>query len=180
MSSDSIDSIVQKAHKSFEAEEFQEAVEGFETAAQRYTEQNDFISAAEMKNNLSVALLKAGKPQLAFEAVLGTDQIFLENGDRKRQAMAYGNIAAALEDLQRYDEAFEYYQRSSDILKELGERQLRAYVLDRISALQVRSGKRLEALVTKESAIDSKNKLSLIDRVLKGLIKTVRKLTGQA
>jgi len=113
-----------------------------------------------------------------LDAVKGTDQIFAAAGDRKRQAMALGNIAAALDELQYSEEALKHYRQSEELLKEVGEKELRAYVLERISAIQLRSGKRIESLITMEAAIESKPKPSFKDRILKSLVGIARRLTG--
>ena len=60
----------------FEAGQYEPAVDKFEAAAEGYASLNDKLNAAEMKNNVSVALLKLGQGQAALDAVLGTDQVF--------------------------------------------------------------------------------------------------------
>ena len=179
MSETSVDTIIQKAKTAYESEDFQEAARLFEQASIELTQAGKPLDAAEMQNNRSVALLKAGKAAEALAAAQGTDQTFGAAGDVKRQAMALGNIASALEDLNRFDEAMQTYTQSADLFKQIGERELRAYVLERISGLQLRKGKRIESLATKEAAIASKDHLSLTDRILKGLLGIIHKLTGQ-
>jgi tetratricopeptide (TPR) repeat protein len=174
-----IEDIVKQAHASYKSEEFIEAAKRFDAAAKAYTATGDLLTAAEMQNNQSVALLKSGKAPEALDAVRGTDAVFEAAGDSKRQAMAYGNIAAALDELHHPIEAMQYYTQSADILKQIGEHDLRAYVLERISALQLRTGKRIESLVTMEAAIDSKAKPSFKDRLLKGLMGIIHRLSGQ-
>ena len=45
--------------------------------------------------------------------------------------MSLANQAAALEGLKKWPEALELYEKSSSLLKEIGEKELRAYVLKR-------------------------------------------------
>ena len=75
------------------------------------------LLAAEMSNNESVALLQAGQPGRALEAARGTDALFASASDPKRQAMALGNQAAALDALGRSDEALETYRAPRRSLK---------------------------------------------------------------
>lgn len=91
--------IAEQGKQAFEGKNFIEAAELFHQAAERFTAGNSALMAAEMMNNMSVALLQAGRAQEALNAALGTDQIFAEAKDIKRQGMAVGNQAAALEGL---------------------------------------------------------------------------------
>ena len=75
------------------------AAQMFSQAAQAYAAGKDELNAAEMKNNQSVALLQAGKAKEALQVTDGTEQIFQQAGDLKRQGLAVGNRAAALEGL---------------------------------------------------------------------------------
>ena len=65
----------------YQTGKFQQAADGFSQAAALYLEKGEPLLAAEMRNNQSVALLKAKKPSLALEAVMGTDLVFQEAGD---------------------------------------------------------------------------------------------------
>src|SRR3990172_10712540 len=71
----------------------------FRDAAEGYKLSGDELAAAEMANNLSVSLLQAGQAEKALQATLGTEEVFKRSGDLRRQAMAIGNQAAALEAL---------------------------------------------------------------------------------
>ncbi len=102
-------SLTNEGKQAFQSGQYETAVTAFEAAAQGYAELNDEPNAAETKNNLSVALLKLGRAQAALDAAAGTDQVFAGIGDARRQAMALGNQAAALEDLQRWDDAVATY-----------------------------------------------------------------------
>jgi hypothetical protein len=73
-----------------------------------------------MMNNLSVALLKLGRGQAALDAALGTEQVFAGAHDLRREGMAYGNQAAALEALKRWDDALAAYDRSAQLFGEAG------------------------------------------------------------
>jgi hypothetical protein len=85
--------------------------------------------------------------------VLGTDEIFAAAGDARRQALAIGNQAAALEGIGRSEEALEAYSRSADLLASLGETELRANVMQSASALQLRMGRQLEALASMQAGL---------------------------
>ena len=136
----------QAAKKAYQQSDYDTAARLFRTAADGYQARGNGLLAAEMANNLSVTLLQNGDAQSAYEAAQGTDAVFEDNGDQLKTAMALGNQAAALDALNRLQEAEELYQRSADLLAKLGETELRAQVMQSISALQLRSGRQLEAL----------------------------------
>jgi tetratricopeptide (TPR) repeat protein len=158
----------------------------YETAAAKflatenaYTTAGDSLTAAEMANNRSVALLKAGDAQGALLAAQGTDLIFATAGDLKRQAVALANQAAALEDLKKLDRALELYIQAAEVFKQAGEKDQRSYVLQRISTLQLRTGEQLKSLASMDAALDNKTKLTWKDRLMKGLLGQVfRMLRG--
>lgn len=168
-----------EARKAYEEEEYEQAAIGFSEAQTAYQANGDALMAAEMANNSSVAFLKAGKAQQAYDCANLTDRVFAEAGDRRREAIALGNQAAALDGLKKKSEALQLYQRSAEIFKELGDNEMRAYVLQSISAIQLGQGKRIEALISMEAALENKPKLSLRERFLRWLLGIVSKLMNR-
>ena len=157
----------------------QQAAELFNRAAELFLFQGDELSAAEMRNNLSVVLLKHGQAQAAFDAAAQTDQIFEQAGDNRRRAMALGNQAAALDGLGQLPQALDLYQQCADLLKESEEKELLAYVLQNISTLQLRTGKQFQAVATMNSALEHKPKLTFREKILQKLLKsTTKKMIG--
>ena len=75
------DQLAEQGKQAFKNKKFDEAAELFSQAAEGYTLGRDGLMSAEMQNNVSVALLQAGKPQESLAAALDTDQVFAE---RKR------------------------------------------------------------------------------------------------
>ncbi|OGO13745.1 MAG: hypothetical protein A2Y53_03185 [Chloroflexi bacterium RBG_16_47_49] len=142
----------------------------FRAAADGFSSAGDELCAAEMANNCSVAYLKAGEAKSALEAASGTDLIFSSKGDIKRQAMAVGNQAAALEKLNQLDEAIIAYEKSAELLNNAGEYELRAYVCQSISNLQLRRGRYLEAYATMRAGVLGVKQPNLTQRMLKTLM----------
>jgi tetratricopeptide (TPR) repeat protein len=149
----------------------------FVLAAQFYSDarkvldaQGDNLLAAEMGNNQSVALLKAGKPKEALQATLGTDLVFEKAGDLHRQAISLGNQASALEALKKFKEAIAHFQKSADIFNEIGDKDSYYYVLKNISTIQLRMGNQLEAISSMNAALYPQKKLTFIEQILKKMI----------
>jgi len=170
MKQDSLSTLLKRAEESYHTGRFPEAAGLFEQAARQYSQDGDVLKAAEMANNRSVALLKAGDAKGALEAAGGTEQVFSQAGDVRRQALAIGNQAAALEALNQLNEALSRYQQSSTLLKQVGDEENRAAVLKSISALQIRTGHQLEALASMDAALSNQKKLSFQERFLKKLM----------
>jgi len=156
---------------SYKRGEYQVAAKAFEAAAQGYSIAEDRLNAAEMANNCSVAYLQADDAQAALEVVLGTDEIFAKAGDIRRQGMALGNQAAALDALDRPEEAAEMYLQAADLLQQAGEDKLRADVMQSLSMLQFRSGRQLQALASMQSGIEGVKNPSAKQKLIKKLLR---------
>jgi tetratricopeptide (TPR) repeat protein len=154
----------------FQAGNFSAAKDDFLHAIDGFTLIDDKLSIAEINNNLSTVYLKLGDAQVAWKAVDGTDVVFENAGDTRRQALALGNQAAVLEALGKLAQAVEKYEACADLLKQVGDRDNRAVVLQALSQLQLRMGRQLEAITSMQIALDNKPKLSLRERVLNKLL----------
>lgn len=163
--------LAEKGKNAYQAGNYQEAANIFEQAQQAFQAAGEALNAAEMANNACVALIQTGNHAAALKTVEGTAAIFSEAGDLRRQGMALGNYASALDGLDRYEEAAEYYQQAADVLEQAGEDQLRANVLQSLSALQFRSGRQLQALASMQAGLEGVKKLNPRQRFLKRLLK---------
>ena len=159
----------------FEAGKYDSAAAIFENVANGYADLNDQPNAAEMKNNMSVALLQAGKAQAALDAALGTDQIFANIKDLKRQGIAVGNQAAALEALKRNEEAIAAYERSAQIFADAGEGDMRSLVLKSAAGIKLKSGKVAESAFKMIGSLEAKDKPSIFERILKFLLRFLQR-----
>ncbi len=163
--------LAEQGKQAFTAKQFDQAASFFAEAVAAYEALEDSLNAAEMKNNLSVALLQAGKAQAAYDAATGTDEIFAQAGDMKRQAMAYGNQAAALEALKKLDQALEAYEHSAALFAEAGETEMRSIVLQSAAALKLRRGKMVDSALSMIGSVESTQKPNLVQRFLRFLLR---------
>lgn len=163
-----------KGKQAFEEKKFDDAAEYFRQAAEGYALSRSGLLAAEMRNNMSVALLQAGKPQEALEAALETDVIFADAKDLKRQGMALGNQAAALEGLNRYNEAIEKYERSADLFAQANEGDLRSMVMKSAAALKLKTGKITDSAFKMMGAVDVKDNPTFFERIMKFLLRFIK------
>jgi tetratricopeptide (TPR) repeat protein len=114
-------SLNEQGKKEYEKGAYLAAAKLFAQAAQTYDAAGDTLNAAEMKNNESVAWLQGGKAKEALHAAEGTEAIFANAGDLKRQGVALANRAAALEGLKKWQEALADYDRAASLFEQAGE-----------------------------------------------------------
>jgi len=145
------------------------AADLFLKAAQIYRNVNDKLNAAEMLNNQSVALLQAGKAKEALEATEGTEKIFEEAGDLKRQGIAIGNRAAALEGLKKVDEALVEYERAASLLEEAGEGDMHSVVRKAAANLNLKRGRITAAQMDVYDSLRLVEKPNFTQRIMKFL-----------
>lgn len=166
--------IAEQGKKAFAAKKFDEAVNLFQEAAEGFTVGRSELLAAEMMNNKSVALLQAGKPLDALTAAQDTDKIFAGANDIKRQGMALGNQAAALDALKRYDEAVDLYERSAELFAQAGEGDLRAMVMKSAAGIKLKTGKVTDSAFKMMGSLDVKDNPSIFERILNFFLRFIK------
>jgi tetratricopeptide (TPR) repeat protein len=174
-----IEACIIKAKKAYTDKDYALAGQFFLETAVKFEAIGSVLDAAEMRNNASVALLKAGKASESLNVVAGTAAMFEKAGDKTRQAMALANQATAYEDLHQPDNALRDYQLAVDLFKNTSEHEMLSMVLKRISAIQVQNRKPIHALAAMDAAIDATQKRTIGDRFLRSLMGIIRKLLGQ-
>jgi len=169
--------LVEEAKETYTRGDFLASARAYQAAAQSYADQGEAATSAELRNNSSVAYLRAGDGQAAFEMVDGTPAIFATVGDARRQGMALGNLGAALEATKQLDDAAEAYQHSAELLGLVHEDELRAHVMQSLSVLQVRTGHQMEAMTTMQSGLDGVEKPTMKQSLISKLLKFPSKMT---
>ena len=165
--------LVDQGKRAFQEKKFEEAAGLFQQAAQAFSSARNELMAAEMQNNRSVALLQAGKAQEALDAVGNTDEIFSAAKEIKRQAMALGNQAAALDALHRYEEAILKYERSADLFADVNG-DMRAMVLKSAAAIKLKTGKVTDSAFKMMGSLDAKEKPSIFERIMRFILRFIR------
>ena len=166
--------LAEQGKQAFKDKKFDEAAELFRQAAEGYTLGNAALLAAEMQNNRSVALLQAGRAQESLDAAMGTDIVFAGAKDSLKQGMAFGNQAAALEALNRFEEALAAYERSAELFAEAGDGDLRAMVMKSAAAIKLKSGKVTESAFKMMGSLDAKDNPGFFERILKFFLRFIK------
>lgn len=159
-----------QAKQMYQAGDYPAAIQAFAEAALAYNNAGDTLMSAEMKNNQSVALLRGKQAQAALEAAQGTDMVFFEAGDSRRQGMALANQASALEALKRSKEAIDSYVKAGDALEKAGEIGLRLEVMQLLSTLYLRRLKFYDAIIALQSGLAAVTNPTPKQRFIKKLL----------
>ena len=162
----------------FHAERYDEAAEAFARAAEAFAAESERGPAAEMMNNVAVVCLARQQWEMALNAAQGTPEIFRALGDKLREAQAIGNVANALENLNRLDEAGQKYEQAIDLFSALGEKENRAACWKALSNLQIKQDKKLQALASMQAGLNLAENLSPREKTLKGLLDKAMKMIG--
>lgn len=170
MSDLSPQSSVELAQRRYREGDLAGAVEAFRQAGQAFAAAGDALMAAEMQNNQAVTLLRLKKAEAALELVRGTERIFAEAGDARREGMALANLATALEALRRPGEAIEAYRRSAEALERADEGDLRAEVMQMLAMLYLRRLKFYDSVLALQSGLAGVKNPTPRQRLMKKLV----------
>lgn len=163
--------LAEDGKKEYEKGKFLSAADLFLQAAQAYTSAKDDVKAAEMRNNQSVALLQAGKAREALQATEGTEQIFQNAGDLKRQATAISNRAAALEGLKKWKEALAEYERAAVLFEQIGEGDMHSMVRKAAANVNLKRGHLTDSQLDVYDSLRLVEKPTFSQRILKFLMR---------
>lgn len=163
--------LAEQGKKEYEQENYLAAADQFAEAARAYSLKKDELSAAEMKNNQSVALLQAGKAKAALQATEGTEEIFQKAGDIKRQGIAVSNRAAALEGLKNWKEALAEYDRAASLFEGIGEGDMHSIVRKAAANLNLKRGRIVDSQMDVYDSLRLVEKPTLTQRLMKFLIR---------
>jgi tetratricopeptide (TPR) repeat protein len=155
----------------YENGNYKAAADLFSQAAQAYAVVQDELNAAEMKNNQSVALLQAGKAKDALRATEGTEEIFGNAGDLRRQGIAVGNRAAALEGLKKWNEALAEYDRAATLFEQAGAGDMHSVVRKAAANLNLKRGRITDSQLDVYDSLRLVEKPTLTQRIMKFLIR---------
>jgi tetratricopeptide (TPR) repeat protein len=155
---------------------FASAIDYFLKAELLYKNNGDSLQAAEMANNRSVALLQSGDATAALEACKDTHIIFAAAGDSLREGYAFGNQAAALKELGKKSESLKLYKQSAEKLANTDDKENLIIVQKTISALEMETGNKINAMSAMLDALRAKQNLTLREKILRKLFSIVSRL----
>lgn len=171
MSAQTPATLAERGKEEYQKAGYAAAAKLFLEAAQAYDSANDPLNAAEMKNNQSVALLQAGKAREALQATEGTEEIFAKANDLKRQGIAVGNRAAALEGLKQWADALTEYDRAASLFEQAGEGDMHSLVRKSAANINIKRGHIHDTQMDIYDSLRLVEKPTLTQRVMKFLMR---------
>lgn len=169
----------ERALQAYQDERLDNAAAGFRDAMEAFSGRGDHLQAAEMANNLCVVLLKMDDPGGALAAVEGTPEVFAAHGNDQRTAMAYGNLASALEAGGDFEGAQQAYRKAVDLFAEIGDTDSRAHTLKALSQMQLRKGQTMEAVASMQAGLEGQTSLNFWQRLLRRILRLPYRLLGR-
>ena len=163
--------LAEKGKQEYEQGNYLAAADLFLRAAQVHASMQDELNAAEMKNNQSVALLQTGKANDALRATEGTEEIFENAGDLRRQGVAVGNRAAALEGLKKWNEALAEYDRAASLFEQAGAGDMHSVVRKAAANLNLKRGRFTDSQLDVYDSLRLVEKPTLTQRIMKFLMR---------
>jgi tetratricopeptide (TPR) repeat protein len=163
--------LAERGKQEYERGNYLGAADLFQQSAQAFSSTQDDLNAAEMKNNQSVALLQAGKAKEAFQATDGTEEVFRQAGDLKRQGIAVSNRAAALEGLRKWNEALAEYDRAASLFEEIGEGDMHSIVRKAAANINLKRGRIVDSQMDVFDSLRLVKKPTLMQRLMKFLVR---------
>lgn len=171
MDQQSSTTLADKGKQEYERGNYLGAADLFLQAAQAYATAKDELNAAEMKNNQSVALLQAGKAKEAMQATDGTEVVFQNAGDLKRQGIAISNRAAALEGMKKWQEALAEYDRAASLFEQIGEGDMHSIVRKAAANINLKRGRIVDSQMDVYDSLRLVQKPTLTQRLMKFLMR---------
>lgn len=164
-------SLTDDAVKAYQEGNYENAARLFGEAASAFIELDNPLDAAEMKNNQSVAWLQARNPGAAYEAARGTAGVFAKASDFRREGIAWGNEAAALQALGRTKDALEKYRLASAAFERADEGEMRNTVMQAMAGIELKRGKVMDALLTMQIGLSGVKHPTLKQKILLALLR---------
>lgn len=155
-----------------------EALAAFEQAAAGFAAQEDVGNQAEMLNNIGVVQRVQGEWQTAVTTLTQAADLFQQIGDATRQAQTLGNLGDLHAGQKNYTEAARQYSNAAAQFAQSNEKEKQAQVLRALSLMELRRGQWLAAIMRMEESLQARPRLSLPQRLFKGLLRFANRLLG--
>jgi len=164
--------------KLYHQHDYEAAARLFQQAQEVYASESKKDMVAEMQTNIGLVHRALGEYQQALDMMQEALRTFQEMKDQFRTAQVLGNMGGVYLELGDKEQAYNCYRQAADVFQELGEKKLYGETLIAMAALQIRDGKIWQGAATYEVGLENLDKLSLSQKILKGLLGIRNRLTG--
>ncbi len=177
--SQSADTLKEEGLRLFEEGLYEEAVQRFGQAQERFAAEGKELEAAEMLNNLGVVHRLMQQWTEAQAALEEAQAAFARLGDREREAQALGNLGGLLASRGERLRAQEYLRRAADVFAELKDHQRRGETLLALGTQMWKSGDRRSGMATYEAGLLALERPTMQQKTLRGLVRLRTRLLGR-
>jgi tetratricopeptide (TPR) repeat protein len=157
---------------------YEEAVSRFRQAQEMFAAEGDETEAAEMVNNLGVVYRVQGRWDEAIAALEEARAAFVRLGDRNREAQTLGNLGGLYASKHERDKARDCLRQAADIFAELGDTQRQGETLLALGVQMWKTGDRSGGLATYEAGLQTLQKPTVNQRMLRALLSLRTRLLG--
>jgi tetratricopeptide (TPR) repeat protein len=154
------------------------AVAALEKFQEALPHTSDEQQQAEIYNDIGATHKQLEDYEAAYEALDEALKRFIEIGDRKGQALTWGNRAAVYEAEGALEEAVETYKRAATMLEEVGESEMAMYVWQAVSRLRLQQKQYIAAIGAYEEGVENMPDNSLKKKFLQGLLRMPGSMLG--
>lgn len=158
----------------------QEAIVRFEEAAASYAAAGNAVGEGEAHNNIGVIRRIEREWGQAEEAFRRAAALFNEARDPVREGQVLGNLGDLYAYRREGEEAGRYYSDAAAMMAEAGDREKQAQLLRALSLLRLRQRRILEAIMLMGQSLDVRPRLSLPQRLFRGLISLMLRVMGRS
>lgn len=127
-----------------------------------------------LKNDMSVGMILAGETQLALPLLEESLTYFRSTENPSKVAMTLANIATAYEKEGNIKEAIGFYNQALANFPVFDDNDVKYFIHHNLSLLYLRRLKLNNAVLERFKALDYKQHLTLVDKIIQFVIRVVR------
>lgn len=155
----------------FRRGEHAKALETFKVAADAYAAAEDSSGEGEMLNNIGVIYRLQGNTSDALAVFKEAETIFHDLAAWDQKGQVLGNLGDLHAANRNRDEAARCYSDAAALFAGAGEPEKQSQVLRALSLLRLRQGSWLEAMMRMEESLSCRPRISLPQRMFRGILR---------
>lgn len=157
---------------------YEEALEKLDAAKERFAAEGDDNGQAETLNAIGVTHRQRRKPEEAVAALQEAGAIFMRLGEHNKRGQVVGNLADVFASMREQEKAARGYSDAAAIFGKEGDSGKQSQVLRALSLLRLRQGRLMVAMVHMEESLDVRPRISIPQRLFRGLLRFALRLVS--
>ncbi len=157
---------------------YEEAIDNFKAAQETFAAEGNDVEVSEMTNNLGVIYRLLGRWDEAIAALEEARDAFVRLEDRDREAQTLGNLGGLYASQGERVKAQEILRQAANIFADLGDDQRHGETLLALGVQMWKTGDRGAGLSVYEAGLQTLQKPTIGQRLLRGLFNFRNRLLG--